>query len=116
MNDMSQNDWKNRLNVVYSTNPDYRYETDGTEQAPTLPPHKQDLRITLDKRQRAGKQVTLIAGFRGSEEDLKELGKALKSRCGVGGSAKDGEIIIQGDFRAKVLALLTEAGYRARII
>lgn len=116
MNDMSQNDWKHRLNVVYSTDPDYRYETEEQEASPAVPPHKQNLRITLDKRQRAGKQVTLVVGFRGSEEDLRELGRTLKARCGVGGSAKDGEIIIQGDFRAKVLELLTEAGYKARIV
>ena len=99
---MKNNDWKDRLGVMYSTNPDFQYNTGDTEEEDTLPKEKQALRISLDKRNRGGKMVTLITGFRGTSEDLK---------CGVGGSAKDGEIIIQGDLRAKVLDILRKEGY-----
>ncbi len=105
------NNWKERLNVVYSTNPDFQYETEATEEAETLPPTQQKLRVQLDRRNRGGKVVTLITGFVGTDDDLKELGRLLKQKCGVGGSAKDGEIIIQGDFKQKVTELLKQAGY-----
>lgn len=105
------NDWKKRLNIVYSTNPDYHYNDDNSQDDETLDKGKQLLRISLDKRNRKGKAVTLITGFIGSEEDLQELGKLLKTKCGVGGSAKDGEIIVQGDNRQKVLEILQKEGY-----
>ena len=108
---MKDNDWKSRLGVVYSTNPDFQYETAGTEEAQTLPPEKQRLIVAIDRRNRGGKQVTLVTGFAGTQDDLKELGKTLKTRCGVGGTAKDGEITIQGDLRDKVVGLLHELGY-----
>lgn len=114
---MKKNDWKERLGVMYSTNPDFRYETNDEAEEETLPKEKQLLRISLDKRNRGGKVVTLITGFCGTEADLADLGKFLKVKCGVGGSAKDGEIIIQGDFRQKVLELLQKEGYtKSRII
>jgi translation initiation factor 1 len=104
-------DWKERLGMVYSTNPDFKYETPSEEQTETLPPAKQFLRVSLDRRKRAGKQVTLVTGFVGTEDDLASLGKTLKTRCGVGGSTKEGEIIIQGDFRDRVVELLQKEGY-----
>lgn len=105
------NDWKDRLNVVYSTNPDFGYEMDNDEEQVTLDKAKQNLRVSIDKKNRGGKVVTLITGFIGTENDLKELGKLLKSKCGVGGSAKDGEIMVQGDFKTKIIELLIKEGY-----
>ena len=108
------NDWKDRLGVVYSTNPDFKYDQDTPEEEQTPEPGKQDLRVSLDKKQRKGKSVTLVTGFIGSEADLKNLGKLLKSKCGVGGTVKEGEIIIQGDFREKIMDLLKKEGYRVK--
>lgn len=111
---MAGNDWKERLGVVYSTNPDFNYETNAEEEAETLPPERQKLLVGIDRRNRGGKQVTLVSGFVGREEDLSALAKTLKTRCGVGGAAKDGEILIQGDFRDRVLQLLLAMGYKAK--
>ena len=108
---MKNNDWKSRLGVMYSTNPDFQYETNEEIEEETLPKEKQVLRVALDKRNRGGKVVTLITGFRGTTADLEALGKLLKVKCGVGGSAKDGEIIVQGDFRQKVEEILRKEGY-----
>ncbi len=109
-----ENDWKSRLGVVYSTNPDFQYQTEGQQEEETLPPAKQRLIVGIDRRNRGGKQVTLVSGFVGKAEDLKELGRVLKTKLGVGGSAKDGEITIQGDFRDKVVSILQQMGYVAK--
>ena len=111
---MADNDWKQRLNVVYSTNPDFKYETAPEQGGKTTPPSHQNLRVWLDRSHRAGKQVTLVRGFAGSDDELSELARMLKSKCGVGGSAKDGEIIIQGDFRDRVVDLLLKEGYKVK--
>jgi translation initiation factor 1 len=112
---MAQNDWKERLGVVFSTNPDFNYESEEEENLEeTLPNNKQKLYVSIDRRNRGGKQVTLIKGFRGKEEDLEKLGKQLKTKCGTGGSVKDGEIIIQGDFRDKLVQILQKMDYQAK--
>ncbi|MCU0399889.1 MAG: translation initiation factor [Algoriphagus sp.] len=108
------NDWKKRDGVVYSTSDSFEYNLGEKGAEETLPPSQQKLKVLLDKKARAGKQVTLVEGFIGAEEDLKELGKLLKNKCGVGGTAKDGEILIQGDHREKVLQVLIQAGYGAK--
>ena len=100
--------------LVFSTNPDQQLDGFEEIQEETLNPKHQQLRVQLDKKQRGGKAVTLITGFVGTDEDLKDLGKFLKSKCGVGGTVKDGEILIQGDFRQRVLELLTTDGYKAK--
>ncbi|MBE6236950.1 MAG: translation initiation factor [Bacteroidales bacterium] len=111
---MADNDWKKRLGVVFSTNPDFAYTEEAEEETATLEPSKQNLIVSIDRKGRAGKQVTLVTGFVGTADDLSELGRTLKVKCGVGGSAKDGEIAIQGDFRDRIVTLLKDMGYRAK--
>ena len=102
------------MGVVYSTDPNFKYEQEAEPEVETLEPSKQNLIVAIDRRARAGKQVTLVKGFVGSEDDLATLGKTLKVKCGVGGTAKDGEITLQRDLRDKVVALLQSMGYRAK--
>jgi translation initiation factor 1 len=107
---------KNKIDVVYSTNPNFQFQSDEEEEQITLPANHQNLRVSIDRKQRKGKEVTLITGFIGSEDDLNLLGKELKQKCGVGGSVKDGEIIIQGNHAKKILELLLKQGYKAKQI
>ena len=107
----NNNDWKERLNVVYSTNPNFNYETDDDEELVTPAPAQQNLRVHLARKKRGGEVETLITGIVRTDNDLKDLGKFLKTKCGVGGAAKDGEIIVQGDFKQKILELLKKEGY-----
>ncbi len=108
---MKQDDWKDRLNMAYSTNPDFRYEYDEEPAVETLPKNKQQLRVSIEKKGRGGKTATLVSNFVGNEEDLKELARLLKTKCGVGGSAKDDQILIQGDLKSKVTEILKSEGY-----
>jgi translation initiation factor 1 len=103
-----------KVNVVYSTNPNFQFQFDNEEIQSTLPPQQQTLYVSLDSKSRKGKTVTLIEGFLGTDDDLQTLGKLLKSKLGVGGSAKDGEIIVQGEFREKVIVLLEKEGYKTK--
>lgn len=103
---------KNRVGVVYSTNPDFQYQYDDEPEPATLPPQQQKLRVSIERHHRGGKTVTLVTGFVGTDDDLQALGRRLKNKCGVGGSAKDGEIIIQGEHADRVKQLLAEEGYR----
>jgi translation initiation factor 1 len=100
-------------NIVYSTNPDF-FDGIEEEQQASLPPQQQNLKVWLDRKQRKGKVVTLVKGFMGNDEDLNDLAKLLKTKCGAGGSAKEGEIIIQGDMRDKVLEILVKEGFKAK--
>jgi translation initiation factor 1 len=105
---------KNINGILYSTNPDYKYNYQNETESLTLPPQQQDLRIFLEKKHRGGKTACVIKGFLGKQDDLEALSRLIKTKCGTGGSAKDGEIIIQGDFRDKILQLLLEKGYKAK--
>jgi translation initiation factor 1 len=105
---------KNRVDVVYSTNPNFQYQTHEENEQETLPPDLQTLYISLDKKARAGKKVSLIEGFTGKSSDLEQLGKQIKNLCGSGGSAKDGEILIQGDHRDKIEQFLKTKGYKTK--
>lgn len=109
-----ENDWKKRLGLVYSTNPDFKFNTENEEEQESLNPNQQQLYVSLDRKNRKGKSVTLIVGFTGTEEELKSIAKELKSKCGVGGSTKNGEILIQGDFRERIIALLKEKGFNVK--
>lgn len=111
---MSKKSKKNSDFVVYSTNPNFSWEPENTDEEQTLAPSEQTLYVSIDRKQRGGKEVTLVEGFVGSEDDLKELGKNLKSKCGVGGSVKDGEILIQGNFKDKIAELLLKEGYKVK--
>jgi translation initiation factor 1 len=112
---MSDNDWKKRLGVVYSTDDNFDFDTNQNEEEETLPPSQQKLIISLDKKQRKGKSVSLITGFVGSPDDLDNLARNLKKKCGTGGSSKEGEIIIQGDFRTRLKELLENDGFKVKV-
>lgn len=110
-------DWKDRLNVVYSTNPDFNYDKESAEEEPeTLAAGKQTLKVSIDRKKRKGKSVTLVEGFVGTTDDLNEIAKTLKTKCGVGGTAKDGEIIVQGEFKQKVADILGTLGYKVKLV
>jgi translation initiation factor 1 len=111
-----KNDWKKRDGVVYSTSSEFNYAYQQNEEASTLPPQQQNLKVQLDKSMRAGKQVTIVNNFIGTAADLEVLGKMLKTKCGVGGSVKDGEILIQGDHRDKIVEILLKEKYKAKRI
>lgn len=105
------NDWKSRLGMVYSTNPDFIFEDDVQEETETLPKHSQKLRVAIERKNRGGKTVTVVKGFVGRDESLKELGRLLKTKCGTGGAVKDGEILIQGERKEQIITLLRAEGY-----
>lgn len=109
-----ENDWKKRLGVVYSSNPEFNYDRDEKEEEKTLTPDRQNLKVRPERKGRKGKTVTLVTGFTGSTGDLEELARMLKSRCGTGGSVKEGEIIIQGDFTKKLIEILSELSYNVK--
>ncbi len=111
---MKKNDWKKRDGVVYSTDSNFSFQNTSNEDSVTLPPQQQNLKLFLDKSGRAGKQVTIVSGFTGTTIDLETLAKILKSKCGVGGSSKEGEILIQGDVREKLMEILIKEGYKVK--
>ncbi len=105
------NDWKKRIGVLYSTNKDFQYDYDEEEIVETIAKDKQNLRVSIDRSHRKGKEVTLVKGFIGRDEDIDALHKELKKKLGIGGSAKDGEIILQGNHVTKLIELLKSMGY-----
>jgi translation initiation factor 1 len=109
-----KNEWKNRDGVVYSTSSDFQFNYHQDQNQTTLPPRQQNLKVLLDKNGRAGKQVTLVTGFVGTVDDLEKLTKLLKTKCGVGGSCKEGQVLIQGDLRVKIVEILIKEGYKAK--
>lgn len=111
---MSGKKGKKRTGIVYSTDPDFNYKEEAQEEQDTLPPAQQDLRVMVDRKQRKGKTVTLVKGFVGTAQDLKDLGKLLKSGCGVGGTVKEGQILIQGEMHQKVMEILKNRGYKVK--
>ena len=111
---MTKKEHKGREGVVFSTNPDFNYDYKDENEAETLPADKQKLKVQLDSKGRAGKTVTVVSGFTGTTSDLEELGKKMKNKLGVGGSVKDREILIQGDFKVRAVALLNELGYKVK--
>ncbi|WP_299250300.1 translation initiation factor [uncultured Cytophaga sp.] len=111
---MAKKEHKGRTGVVYSTSEEFNYSYEGEAEADTLAAENQKLKVVLDSKRRAGKTVTVVSGFIGTTVDLEELGKKLKNKLGVGGSAKDGEILIQGDFKVRIIALLTELKYKVK--
>lgn len=111
---MAKKEHKGRSGVVYSTSDDFNYSYDGEADQETLPADKQKLKVLLDSKGRAGKTVTVVTGFVGQTADLEDLGKKLKNKLGVGGSVKDGEVLIQGDFKARIVPLLNEMGYKVK--
>lgn len=111
---MTKKNKKRRIDIVYSTDPDFEYQYQEEKESETLAPNQQNLMVSLDREKRKGKTITLVTGFAGTTRDLKELGKDLKSKCGVGGTVKDGEILIQGDFREKIFEILSLRGYKVK--
>lgn len=109
---MSKKNKSDKHGFVYSTDPNFRFEEENEPAQETLPPQQQKLKVKLETKHRGGKAVTLVEGFIGTEDDFQALGKSLKNFCGTGGSAKDGEIIVQGDQRDKVLQWLLKNGYK----
>lgn len=114
MSKQKKNTFNDFSGVMFSTDPDFVYENHEAEEQETLPNAQQDLRVMLDRKNRGGKTVTLITGFVGTDADLEKLTKTLKTKCGVGGSAKDGEVILQGDFKEKAFLFLQKEGYKVK--
>jgi len=107
-------EWKKRSGIVYSTNPDFQFGSEGVQNEAAVPPEQQQLYVRRDRKNRKGKTVTLVEGFTGREEDLKSLGSELKRICGTGGSVSDGAILIQGDFVQRIIQILVDKGFKVK--